>query len=183
MSLQTEDRPNRIHRAARGRTKTGPAAQTPAPLRLGDICGHIPLAPEIAAKATRLARDHFAAEVENDFEGEDVESFVLPRWAPKRGTWWPTGRLAEIGFRLSTNDGVREDLVVTFGVDGHTDDYAGHQLCYVLHNDGLTFHTGRVRTAPKAGDWFIFDDRVNHGVKEATGNAVFVGWTIPLEGI
>lgn len=50
----------------------------------------------------------------------------------------------------------------------------------VLHNDGLTFRQGKVRNKAKAGDWFISDDGLPHGVVEANGRATFVGWNISI---
>ncbi len=70
--------------------------------------------------------------------------------------------------------------MLTAGVDQHTDDFFGPVLLVVLHNDGLRFRQGGANHVPVAGDWFIFDDRVKHGVTSARGRASFVGWSIPL---
>jgi hypothetical protein len=51
----------------------------------------------------------------------------------------------------------------------------------VIHNDGLKFRQGRVSHAPKAGEWFVFDDRKLHGVSSGKGRATFIGWAIPVE--
>lgn len=74
-------------------------------------------------------------------------------------------------------------MVVTAGVDQHTDEFHGLVLLVVLHNDGLKFKQGKVSNVPAAGDWFIFDDCKNHGVSSAPGSATFVGWAIPLQPI
>jgi hypothetical protein len=85
----------------------------------------------------------------------------------------------ELGYRRA-NGGYRareEQLVATACADMHTDD-EGLVLVVVLHNDGLTFR--QVRHKPKAGDWFIFDDRLSHRVVEAPGRSAFIGWNIPI---
>lgn len=151
--------------------------------RFGEIHGNIPLSDSVIKKAAAFAAEHFAAEEANDFDGENVEVFTPFYWAPKIDTWWPTDKLRELGFRKAAIKEERTDVVVTLGVDQHVDAVHGPVLCYVLHNDRLTFRQGKVSHAPKTGDWFIFDDSVNHGVKEAKGASVFVGWTIPLEAV
>ncbi|WP_244103155.1 hypothetical protein [Burkholderia gladioli] len=74
--------------------------------------------------------------------------------------------------------------MATPGVEPHTDG-EGLVLMIVLHNDGLRFKQGRVKHVPNAGDWFVFDDRMDHRVDGGTdgGREMFVGWNIPIERI
>lgn len=153
--------------------------------KFGQLQGNIALTSDVAVAARKMGADHYAAELANEFDGEDVEVFEVPWWAPKIDGWWPTQALRELGFKRYDGDTsfgglARQDVVVTFGVDQHIDDFHGPVLCYVLHNDGLAFRQGSKGFVPVGGDWFVFDDRVKHGVKEAKGASVFVGWTVPL---
>lgn len=156
-------------------------------IKFGEIQGNVPIAQAVADGAAALAQEEYDSAEENDFCNEPVEVHTIPRWAPKLDTWWPTQALADRGYKLlagpETSGKSRQDIVVTLGVDAHIDDMHGPLLCYVLHNDGLAFKQGRVKCIPKAGDWFLFDDRVAHSVREAKGRAVFVGWTVPLEAL
>ncbi|WP_244136818.1 hypothetical protein [Burkholderia vietnamiensis] len=111
---------------------------------------------------------------------DQVETFAIPSWAKRDGAPW-LPNLAALGY-CHADSGYRgrdEQFVATAAVDMHTDD-EGLVLMVVLHNDGLTFRQGTVRHKPKAGDWFIFDDRLPHGVVEAPGRAAFLGWNIPI---
>lgn len=153
-------------------------------IKFGEIQGNIPVPPAAVTAAARLAREEYDSAEANDFSNEAVEVHSIPSWAPALEAWWPKQALADRGYKLregSPRDGkARQDIVVTLGVDAHVDDMHGPLLCYVLHNDGLSFKQGRVKSTPQAGDWFIFDDTVPHGVREAKGRSVFVGWTVPL---
>lgn len=163
------------------------ATMTRPKLVYGTVLGHIPLDEITTERAAKFAKEHYAAEEAVEFDGEDVEVFTLPSWRPKIEAWWPEAQLRAMGYRrrpiVKDDSRTRQDMVVTLGVDQHTDDYHGNLLCYVLHNDGLKFKQGKTTCVPKGGDWFLFDDYAKHGVKEANGAAVFVGWTVPLEEI
>ena len=148
--------------------------------KLGEILGRVELGKVVTQRAANFSAEYYQTEKAVDFCGESVESYSNPSWAPKRESWVPEQRLAGLGFRL-TEDGAGEEMVVTFGLPQHIDAIYGPVLCLVLHNDGLTFRQGRVAHKPMAGDWFIFNDRANHGVKEANGEAVFCGLVLPLE--
>ena len=50
--------------------------------------------------------------------------------------------------------------MVTAGADQRTDNFHGPVLLVVLHNDGLKFKQGKISHAPTAGEWFIFNDRI-----------------------
>lgn len=147
----------------------------------GVVQGRIELSPDVAAGAKAYAKAVYADAEAQDFCGDPVVSDRPPEWAPDLEDWVPTATLADIGFQVAPDP--RHELVATVGVDQHIDDIHGPVLCWVLHNDGLTFKQGRQIHKAAAGDWFIFDDRVNHGVKESKKSTVFVGWAVPLQTI
>ncbi|KIP17292.1 hypothetical protein WI80_30340 [Burkholderia ubonensis] len=152
------------------------------PQPLGSILGSVPMPmpADVIRRSSSLVEEFFSAAEANEFCGDEVETYVIPRWASQGGaTWLPS--LAELGYRRAEGgyQGREELLVVTAGVDLHTDD-EGLVLMVALHNDGLTFRQGKVRHKPKAGDWFIFDDRLPHCVDDAPGRATFIGWNIPI---
>lgn len=153
-------------------------ASTRATLVLGEVQGRCELPAHVIAGAARLAAEFFTAQEEHEWSGDQVETYAEPLWFKRAGaTWRPD--VTHLGL---TPTGEQSELVVTAGVDPHTDDVHGLVLLVVLHNDGLKFKQGKVSIAPAAGDWFIFDDRRNHSVSSAPGRAVFVGWAIPLTG-
>lgn len=158
------------------------------PYKWGQLHGNVPVSADVAAKAAAVGRSHYEVELERDFCGDDVATEMIPRWAPLLTSWWPTKQLAAMGFKLLEGDARHggnawQDLVVTLGVDPHTDDRHGPVLCYVLHNDAMAFRQrGYKGFVPVAGDWFVFDDRIDHEVKTSKKkDGVFVGWTVPLE--
>ena len=153
---------------------------TGAPLKFGPVRGHIALDAHVLRMASEFAAEHYKAEEATGFAGENVEVFENPTWAPKRESWIPVDELKALGYR-ATSSGYGEEMVVTRGVDQHVDDAHGPVLCLVLHNDGLTFRQGSASHKTRAGEWFIFHDRANHGVKEIRGAAAYVALTVPLD--
>lgn len=150
--------------------------------RYGEILGHVDLGSVVTSQASKFAAEHYKAEEATSFSGDPVEVFATPVWAPSREAWVPVKRLAELGLQL-TKSRAGEEMVVTLGVDQHVDSIHRDVLCLVLHNDGLTFRQGGVSHKPVGGDWFIFNDHANHGVREAKGAAVFAALVLPLEEI
>lgn len=156
------------------------ARPTAGALPLGSILGSVQVPGHVIRLSNQLAGEFYTAAEENEFCGDQVETFAIPPWASRDcAAWHPD--LAALGYRRADSGfrGREELLVATASADMHTDD-EGLVLMVVLHNDGLTFRQGKVRHKPKAGDWFIFDDRLPHGVDEAPGRASFLGWNIPI---
>lgn len=159
------------------RTPTRAAGALP----LGSILGSVQVPGHVIRLSDQLAGEFYTAAEEIEFCGDQVETFAIPPWASRDGAAWLPD-LAALGYRRADSGhlGGREELLVaTAAADMHTDD-EGLVLMVVLHNDGLTFRQGKVRHKPKAGDWFIFDDHLPHGVDEAPGRASFLGWNIPI---
>lgn len=159
---------------------TNPLAPARGATPLGTILGCVALPAHVTRNAAKLGDDFYTAAEECDFSGDQVETYAIPSWVTRGGAPWVPD-LAALGYRRADSGyrGRQELLVVTAGVDMHTDD-EGLVLMVVLHNDNLTFRHGKVRHQPKAGDWFIFDDRKPHGVREVAGRATFIGWNIPI---
>lgn len=146
---------------------------------MGEILGRCELPAHVAVSAARLAEEFFTAQEERAWSGEQVETYADPLWLKLDGARWRPS-VADLGLGPT---GMGSELVVTAGVDQHTDDCHGPVLIVVLHNDGLKFKQGKVSHAPAPGDWFVFNDRQKHGVSSGPGRATFVGWAIPLESI
>ncbi|HDR9761546.1 hypothetical protein KDX16_15785 [Burkholderia vietnamiensis] len=146
----------------------------------GSILGSVQVPGHVIRLSDQLAGEFYTAAEEIEFCGDQVETFAIPPWASRDGAAWLPD-LAALGYRRADSGfrGREELLVATADVDMHTDD-EGLVLMVVLHNDGLTFRQGKVRHKPKAGECFIFDDRLPHGVDEAPGRAAFLGWNIPI---
>ncbi|ABO60214.1 hypothetical protein LA345_36940 (plasmid) [Burkholderia vietnamiensis] len=146
----------------------------------GSVLGTVQLPADVVRGAASIAEEFFSAAEASEFSGDPVETLAVPRWASRGSSAW-LPNLSQLGYRRAEGGyRGRDDLwVVTAGVDLHTDD-EGLVLMIVLHNDALSFQQGRTRHRPYAGDWFIFDDRLPHGVREAPGRSTFVGWNIPV---
>lgn len=149
-------------------------------LPLGSILGSVQIPRDVIHLSDKLADEFYATAEESEFCGDQVETYAIPSWASHNAAAWLPD-LATLGYRRADSGyrGREEVLVATASADMHTDD-EGLVLMVVLHNEGLTFRQGRVRHKPKAGDWFMFDDRLPHGVDEARGRASFLGWNIPI---
>lgn len=160
-------------------------SQKPPAYKFGTVLGRIELSESTVENSAKFAAQYFKDCEAESFSGEDVATFRLPYWAPQRSSWAPVAQLADLGYQLKYDNatcqyGRGEELVATIGVDPHIDDSYGPVLCLVLHNDGLKFKQAGVSHVPAGGDWFIFNDRALHSVKEAKGESVFVALTFPL---
>lgn len=147
---------------------------------VGQVLGHIALSEEAVSHACSLAAEYFECQKKIDFCGDPVELQRCPAWAIDSDDWIPTEALQKIGLWLS-HDNATRNMVATVGVQQHIDQINGLTFCLVLHNDGFKFRQGRKAISPVAGDWFIFDDRINHGVKESSKSTTFVA--IVLSGL
>lgn len=143
---------------------------------MGQPQGRIDLPRGVIERSAQLAKDFYREAVESDFN-ECVETIKLPVWLTESSdAWLPS--VDHLGFERTKSKG---EIVATAGVDQHTDGAHGYVLIIVLHNDGLKFKQGRSSHAHQAGDWYIFNDRDNHGVKEVKGEGAYIGWAIPLQ--
>lgn len=147
-------------------------------LAVGPVLGRVVLRPEWGKAAAGIAAGFWEASVAEGFCDEAVETFLLPEWLPSSTELFPASKLASLGLELA--GGERQELVATYGVSEHVDSIHGLVLFLVLHNDGLTFRQGKTRHATVAGEYFVTDDRLPHGVKEVAGRGVYLGWSIPV---
>jgi len=143
---------------------------------MGQTQGFINLPEAVLENSLKLARDFYRGAVESDFS-ECVETYSLPPWLTQGAEDWIPS-VEHMGFERTKSGG---EIVATAGVDQHIDGAHGYVLLIVLHNDGLKFKQGRASHAHKAGEWYIFNDRENHGVKEVRGEGAYIGWALPLQ--
>lgn len=155
------------------------AKKNPFPFPLAEILGRVELSASALEEARQFAHAHFEEQKDQDFCGEPVDFGKVPAWAKKSRDWFPSRQLRAWGMK-ATSDRSLEGQVSTVAVDQHVDGISGLCFCLVLHNDGLTFRQGRVSHKPVAGDWFIFNDRANHGVKDSLKTTSFVAIVVPL---
>jgi hypothetical protein len=142
---------------------------------MGEIQGKCDLPDHVVKGAAKLVGEFYESQEESEWS-DPVQTYSEPLWLKRAGAAWrPSAE--HLGYRPT---GKQSELVVTAGVDPHIDDYHGPVMIVVLHNDMLKFRQGKVSRIPVAGEWFIFDDRVNHSVSSGPGRATFVGWAIPL---
>ena len=145
---------------------------------LGEILGHLALPARVTDTASALASQAWDAAAAQEFCGDAVETFSLPDGFPQAAELLPPGLLEKYG--LAVDHSARQELIATYGVEQHQDHVHGLVLFLVLHNDGLAFRQGKARHTSTAGDFFVFDDRKNHGVREVAGRGLFLGWAIPV---
>lgn len=139
--------------------------------------GKIALDDAMLRSAQRLAAQDFSDCEKDDFCGDAVRDILLPEGLGWEALPLPVAELKELG--LEPDEG-RAHLYATCGVDSHTDNMDGLSVCVVLHSDGFTFRQGRTRLELRAGDWFIFDDRFEHEVEDASGATTLLVVTCPL---
>lgn len=148
------------------------------PFALNEVLGHVALPVSMTETASALAAEAWNAAAAQEFCGDAVETFCLPGDFPSAADLLSRHLLAQYG--LAIDPDARQELVATYGVDQHQDHVHGLVLFLVLHNDGLTFRQGKMRHSSAAGDFFVFDDRKSHGVKEISGRGMYLGWAIPV---
>jgi hypothetical protein len=93
-------------------------------------------------------------------------------------SWLPVTELKALGFRVSGS--AKQQLLATVGVEAHVDALHGPVLIVALYNDGLTFRQGREAHKTQAGEWFVFDDRKPHSVRETAKSTTYLCWSVPL---
>lgn len=154
--------------------KTAEASYIP-----GLIAGHVDLASAIVVAAADQARVYFEEQEALDFCGDEVGSMDLPNWLIKTSAWLPEDSLTAWGLAPVMS---KADFIATVGVDMHSDGINGLTLCVVLHNDGMKFQQrGRPRWVPVPGDWFIFDDSIDHAVHSTAKSTTFLCITVPVQ--
>lgn len=148
---------------------------------MGKVHGTIAVSAEVAKFAAIMAEEIFAAGEAQEFCGDAVELFNPPAWAPSFKSWFPKVALEALGLKQGKD---AHYVLGTYGVDKHTDSAHGPVLIWVLHNDRLKFRQGKEAHATQAGEWYVFDDRVSHAVRESSAKrGVYLCWAVPLQFI
>lgn len=151
------------------------------------LSGFVAVPVDIADKCRHRARAFFDAKAAEHFSGELVDSDPLEcvEHLPRAWTLFPWNDLKRFRLRQAAPSSPRSQVqvVTTAGVDPHDDDILGLSLCWVLHNDNLEFRQSGKKIKAKAGEWFVFDDRLTHEVRSAAGRAVFMGVTTGLSAM
>lgn len=145
----------------------------------GRVLGTAALTEVVLRHARELAMAFLADQQASEFSGDLVDTLPLPTWLPELDSWLPRAILDAAGFAPAP-DRPGHDLVGTCGVDAHVDDVLGPVLLLCLHNDSLTFRQGRERHRTMPGQFFIFDDRIPHEVRESRCSTTYLGWAVPL---
>lgn len=135
-------------------------------------------------RAATRARAFYDQQEAQEFSGDLVESEIpsVLGGLPDAIAAFPVRNLEIYGVRADFASS-RADLVLTAGVDAHEDHLMGLAMCWVIHNDGLVFRQGPHKIQPRAGDWFLFDDRCPHEVRSAPGRSVLMAVTSPVMSI
>ncbi len=144
----------------------------------GLLQGTIPFSTDVLDHARQASLRQYEAAVDADFCGDPVETYSLPDWLPPLQTWLPLAELTAIG--LEPNPHEQPEMVGTCGVDPHVDNIHGLVLAVVLYNDDLKFHQGRQRHVTAPGQWFVFDDRLPHQVKDTPSSTCYLCIAVPL---
>jgi hypothetical protein len=135
--------------------------------------GHIILPQDVITWAAALAARDFAEATGSEYSDESVRDILIPYWMDAAGL------LAKTGAPLRA--GGRSCIYATCGVEKHVDNMDGLSVCLVLHANGFTFVQGRNRLRLQTGDWFVFDDRLLHEVKETEQSTTLLVLTHPIE--
>jgi hypothetical protein len=136
--------------------------------------GSVSLPLDVVRRCDQLAARDYAAAAAAEFSTEEVRDIIIPSFLERANLF------SLIGAPLRT-ESRGSKMYATCGVDTHVDDMDGLSVCLVLHADGFTFVQGRNRLRLKAGDWFIFDDRLPHEVKDSKKSTTLLVLTHPIE--
>lgn len=151
--------------------------------RRGEVAGVVDVPTDVAEGAAGVARDFFAKATAEEFSGELVDEVWTTAALPEFSAWFPAEKVRELGFEAATGALSGIQILATAGIDSHVDDIHGYVLIWVLHNDGLAFRQGKVSHVTRAGEWFIFDDRLGHAVRDTKRSTSYVCVSVPLRAL
>lgn len=140
--------------------------------------GSVILSSGIRAAARELADQDFQECQRQGFCGDAVRDHLLPHWLGPLDQVLPVGALHRLRLKVREEHGAR--LYATCGVDEHVDDMDGLAVAVVLYSDGFTFSQGDLSLKLSAGDWFVFDDGLEHAVAESREATSLLVLTAPL---
>lgn len=146
----------------------------------GAIQGQIDLPQAVRAAATVLAREVVAEGEAQEWCGEAVtwlpDEGLLPQCMPL----FPEDAVRALGFEHDPRKNAR--VWGTYGVGSH-EDGEGIVFVLVLENQGLKFKQGRQMHITAPGQWYLFNDRRPHEVKEGKGSGAYIFFHVPLKQI
>ena len=147
-------------------------------VRLGEIQGRIQLSEAILVGAKLSGQQAFEEAQRAQFCGDQVEWLPDAKWMPECRALFPRDAVERLGLTKAAAASPGR-FYSTHGVDPHIDG-EGLAFVLVLANDGLKFRQGRVSHVTEPGEWFIFDDRLLHSVKESRRSTSYVFWHLTL---
>lgn len=148
------------------------------PRLAASVQGKIDFSSEILQLAASAAALQFQSASEAEFSGDAVESYALPAWLPPIDSWLPHGALLALGLERNTTS--QPEMLGTCGIDPHLDSIHGLVFVVVIHNDGLKFKQARQIHQTGIREWFVFDDRLSHGVNDTKKSTCYLCITVPL---
>lgn len=144
----------------------------------GAIQGQVVLPAALRAAATKLAAQVVADGEAQDWCGEPVSWLRDENLLPQCMTLFPGDDVRALGFVPNLEKQAK--VWGTYGVEAHDDD-EGIVFVLVLENQGLKFKQGHQAHITEPGQWYLFNDRIRHEVKESKNSGAYVFLHIPLQ--
>lgn len=152
-----------------------------APVVMGAIQGSIELPASLCAQAQVLAKQVLADGEAEDFGGEPVSWLSDKQLIPVCMSLFPTEAVRALGYEPAPGKDAK--VYGTYGVGPHEDDVDGIVFIMVLENKGLKFKQKGQSHITLPGQWFLFNDRDTHEVKEGKNSVAYVFFHVPLRPI
>lgn len=148
----------------------------------GKVQGTIALPARLREAAHSAGTQAYLLAEDEGFCGDPVTWLPDDPWHAAAAALFPAEAVRALGFELATKGDSQFRVYTTHGVEPHTD---GEGPCFVLvlANNGLKFKQGKHSHITAAGEWFIFDDRRMHTVKETSRSTSYVFLHHPLKPI
>ena len=139
----------------------------------GKVQGAITLPAHLREAAHSAGTQAYLLAEEEEFAGDPVTWLPEDPWHAACAELFPADAVRALGFELATKVDAQFRVYTTHGTDPHID---GEGPCFilVLANNGLKFKQGKQSHTTAAGEWFIFDDRITHSVKETSRSTSYV---------
>jgi hypothetical protein len=145
-------------------------------LDLGAVQGCVTLPAALLRLATEAARQVLAEGHAQEFCGEAVSWLTDSEMVKACLPHFPLTSVQALGLEP---DIARARVYGTYGVDSHIDG-DGLVCILVLENQGLKFKQKRQTHVTNTGEWFIFDDRLPHLVKESKNSGAYIFLHVPV---
>lgn len=148
----------------------------------GKVQGAIALPAHLRDAAHSAGTQAYLLAEDDGFSGDPVTWLPDDPWHAAAAALFPAEPVRALGFELATKGDSQFRVYTTHGTDPHID---GEGPCFilVLANNGLKFKQGKHSHVTEAGEWFIFDDRISHLVRETSRSTSYVFLHHPLKAI